>query len=130
MKKKAQLCPLSDAEIIHECKVYQCRYSEDLRKKLGVSRSMLYNYLKRIKAGNLPRKGPSGGQWKIDPVVEKLLGEATHTNLVTNFDTLADEVARLECTRKGVPYKKESVRTSQRYVGMHYTLLIHHFNFV
>ena len=75
-----------------------CRYSEELRAKLGVSKVMTYRYIKRIKAKKTPRKGGGGGrQWKVDPDVEKqLVGAATRSHLITNFDGVADEIVRLQ----------------------------------
>lgn len=90
------------------------RYSEELRKKLQVGKTMLYNYIKRIKAGEPPRKGKSGGQWRVQPEVEQILADATKSHLVTNFDALTDECARLESIKKGIVHKQECKRTSRR----------------
>ena len=102
----------------------RCRYSEELRAKLGVSRAMVYNYIKRIKEKKPPRQGKRGGQWKVDPEVEKQLGTATRSHLITNFDGVADEVVRLKAIRNGTEYKKECKRTSQRLVVYQYHIIL------
>ena len=77
---------------------------------------MVYTYIKRIKVKQPPRKGKRGGQWKVDPEVEKHLGAATRDNFISNFDAVADEVVRLQVIRSKTEYKKECARTSQRLV--------------
>ena len=58
---------------------FMCRYSEELRSKLQVSRQQVYKYIKRIKAKQPARVGPTGRPWNIAMVVLTFTSVSEHT---------------------------------------------------
>ena len=133
-------CPLSNAEIEHVLNVYDLKYHPSLQDRLKVSRNTIYRfvlltrqyhvliinrthttifynvdrYIRRVKQGLPPLTGKRGGQWKLQPEIEKQLGEATRCHNIKSFDGMVEEIQMIQSERHGCYYRKESKRTSQR----------------
>ena len=76
----------------------------------------MYRYIRRIKQGLKPLLGKRGGQWKLKPAVERQIGEASRSHNIKSFDAVVNQCQMIVAERKEVTFKKESKRTSQRYV--------------